>query len=110
MPLKLDRLKGGGLNLRLGNSTFTGETVSMDDVVVEDDAKITAKGGIAAAANKVVSSKTYKVSYAKLAKLCGSASSNITIASAIITCVATASGVTIATTAVVVVTLIEGWV
>ncbi len=91
-------------------SSFTGESILAEDVIVEDETTLAKQDGIsqAAAAKKVAWSKTYKVSYAKLAKLCGSASSNRSIATAIIICIATASGVTISTTAVVVSALISG--
>jgi len=84
-------------------SSFTGEAINVDDIIVDETSQLSNSGNISiAAVGDVVWTKTYKVSYAKLAKLCSATSSNISIASAIITCVAAASGVTIATSAAVV--------
>lgn len=82
-------------------SSFTGESILAEDVIVEDEAPLAKQEGIsqAAAAKKVVWSKTYKISYAKLAKLYSSAASNVKIAAAIIAIVGVASGYPITATA-----------
>ena len=87
-------------------SSFTGESINTSDIITKGGMQIDNSEDISTTAvGDVVWSKTYKVSYAKLAKLCNSASSNLTIASAIITCVAAVAGVTISTTAIMLISV-----
>ena len=86
-------------------STYTNETVELDGLIYnEEDLLRSSDEGIESVT--VVWTKTYKFSYAKMAKVVSAGASDLSIASAIIALAAAAAGVSISTAAAVVLAMI----